>query len=195
MASRFQFNFTALNLVLPVDIDAWNTYNSKGEITQYDATFKYWQWVVDYLIGAAAKKFGTKSPEATVGVLTQTIAKSICGTAMKSCNGTNTQYASSAECLNFLTKQVRFGKAYELGTLLPLYLSPLPSSSGSPSVRSNTSTARLTTFPPSLRQKHPPLPHGPPKHGALPPGRALLAYRPVRRRILQRRQELSADRQ
>ncbi|CAO1598941.1 hypothetical protein XANCAGTX0491_002689 [Xanthoria calcicola] len=113
--TRFQFNFTALNLVLPVDIDAWNTYNSKGEITQYDATFKYWQWIVDYLIGAAAKKFGTKSPEATVGVLTQTIAKSICGTAVKSCNGTNTQYASPTECFNFLTKQVRFGKAYELG--------------------------------------------------------------------------------
>lgn len=126
VASRFQFNFTALNLVLPVDIDAWNTYNSKGEITQYDATFKYWQWVVDYLIGAAGKKFGTKSLEATVGVLTQTIAKSICGTATKSCNGTNTQYASPAECLNFLTKQVRFGKAYELGMLLPLYFSPPP---------------------------------------------------------------------
>ncbi|KAL8687125.1 MAG: hypothetical protein Q9218_006613 [Villophora microphyllina] len=37
--TRFQFNFTALNLVIPVEIDAWNTYNSKGEISQYDATF------------------------------------------------------------------------------------------------------------------------------------------------------------
>ncbi len=112
---RFQFNFTALNLVIPVDIDAWNTYNSKGEITQYDATFKYWQWTVDYLISAAGKKFGTRSPEATVRTLSQQIAESICGTAMKSCNGTNAQYTSLEECHNFLTKRVRFGKAYELG--------------------------------------------------------------------------------
>ncbi|KAL9618502.1 MAG: hypothetical protein Q9204_008393 [Flavoplaca sp. TL-2023a] len=113
--TRFQFNFTALNLVIPVEIDAWNTYNSKGEITQYDATFKYWQWTVDYLIGAAGKKYGTKSPGATVRVLQQLIAKSICGTAMKSCNGTNAQYTSLEECYHFLTRRIRFGKAYELG--------------------------------------------------------------------------------
>ncbi|KAL8659976.1 MAG: hypothetical protein Q9226_000139 [Calogaya cf. arnoldii] len=113
--TRFQFNFTALNLVIPVDIDTWNTYNSKGEITQYDATFKYWQWTVDYLIGAAGVKFGTKTPGATTRALTKAIAKSICGTAMKSCNGTNAQYTSSEECYHFLTRKVRFGKAYELG--------------------------------------------------------------------------------
>ncbi|KAL8668880.1 MAG: hypothetical protein Q9168_006512, partial [Polycauliona sp. 1 TL-2023] len=103
--TRFQFNFTALNLVLPIDVDAWNTYNSKGEITQYDATFKYWQWIVDDLIVAAGKKFGTNTTEATVGVLTQAIAKSVCATAMRSCNGTNAQYQSPEECFSFLTEQ------------------------------------------------------------------------------------------
>ncbi|KAL8798128.1 MAG: hypothetical protein Q9182_006935 [Xanthomendoza sp. 2 TL-2023] len=113
--TRFQFNFTALNLVIPIEIDAWNTYNSKGQITQYDATFKYWQWTVDYLMQAAGKKFGTNSTEATVGALTKAIAQSICGTATKYCRGPNAQYTGPTECLDYLTKSVRFGQAYELG--------------------------------------------------------------------------------
>lgn len=116
-ASRFQFNFTAVNLVIPVEIDAWNTYNDKGQISQYDATFKWWQWTVDYLLQAAGKKFGTNSTQATVDILTQALAKSICGTSQTYCNGTNVQYQSADECFAFLTKEVRFGAAYELGTL------------------------------------------------------------------------------
>ncbi|KAL8661090.1 MAG: hypothetical protein Q9202_005904 [Teloschistes flavicans] len=113
--TRFQFNFTALNLVIPVEISTWNTYNSKGQISQYDATFNHWQWAVDYLIQTAGKKFATNSTQATVALLTQALGKSICGTAQTYCNGTNVQYQSGDECLNFLTKQVRFGEAYELG--------------------------------------------------------------------------------
>jgi hypothetical protein len=54
-AVRFQFNFTSLSLgglIVPVEIDIWNTYNAAGEITQYDATFRYWQWMFDYVIGS-----------------------------------------------------------------------------------------------------------------------------------------------
>ncbi|KAL8706244.1 MAG: hypothetical protein Q9201_000681 [Fulgogasparrea decipioides] len=111
---RFQFNFTALNLIIPVEIDAWNTYNAKGQITQYDATFRHWSWTVDYL-QAAGKILHTNSIQATITVLTQAIAQSICGTAMTFCNGTNTQYENEEECLGFLTKGIRFGAAYELG--------------------------------------------------------------------------------
>lgn len=50
--TRFMFNFTSLGLVLPVIVESWNTWNVKGEITQYDATFKHWQWMVDTVIGA-----------------------------------------------------------------------------------------------------------------------------------------------
>ncbi|KAL8716204.1 MAG: hypothetical protein Q9220_000109 [cf. Caloplaca sp. 1 TL-2023] len=113
--TRFQFNFTALNLVLPLQIETWNTYNAQGQITQYDATFKYWQWTVDYLIQAAAKQFRTPTPDATVKLLSGAIAKSICGTSQKYCNGTNVQYQSAEQCLGFLTQKVRFGQAYELG--------------------------------------------------------------------------------
>jgi len=51
-AVRLQFNFTSLNLMVPVEIDSWNTYNAAGEITQFDVTFRYWQWLVDYVVGA-----------------------------------------------------------------------------------------------------------------------------------------------
>ncbi|KAI4181848.1 MAG: hypothetical protein LQ346_006686 [Caloplaca aetnensis] len=113
--TRFQFNFTALNLVVPVEIDAWNTFNAQGEITQYDATFKYWQWTVDYLLQAAGKKFGAKSPQAAIATLTQAIAKSICTTSQQHCKGPNVQYTSPEDCYGFLTGKIRFGQSYELG--------------------------------------------------------------------------------
>ncbi|KAL8994975.1 MAG: hypothetical protein Q9188_006919 [Gyalolechia gomerana] len=116
--TRFQFNFTALNLVVPVEIDAWNTFNQLGQISQYDATFKHWQWTVDYLLQAAGKKFGTNTKQATVGVLQEAIAKSICQTSMTNCKGTSAQYQTNEACFAYLTKEVRFGEAYELGTFL-----------------------------------------------------------------------------
>lgn len=52
-ATRIMFNFTSLGLVLPVEIDSWNSWNSLGQVTQYDASFKYWQWMLDTVTGAA----------------------------------------------------------------------------------------------------------------------------------------------
>ncbi|KAL8936128.1 MAG: hypothetical protein Q9216_005095 [Gyalolechia sp. 2 TL-2023] len=113
--TRFQFNFTALNLMVPVEIDAWNTFNGLGQISQYDATFKHWQWTVDYLLQAAGKKFGTATKQATITLLQEAIAKSICQTSMTNCQGTSAQYQSSEQCFAYLTKEIRFGEAYELG--------------------------------------------------------------------------------
>lgn len=52
-ATRIMFNFTSLGIVLPVEVDAWHTWNGNGQLTQYDASFKYWQWLVDTVITAA----------------------------------------------------------------------------------------------------------------------------------------------
>jgi len=49
-ATRFMFNFTSLGLIVPIEIDSWNTWNEAGQVTQYDASFRYWQWTVDYII-------------------------------------------------------------------------------------------------------------------------------------------------
>ena len=129
LSSRFLFNFTALDLIVPVEIDSWNTYNSAQQISQYDATFKYWQWTVDYLLQQAQLKFKLPTPAATVDLLTGALAKSICTTAMTYCNGTNAQYQSATDCSSFLTTGIRFGQSYELGSfpslsLLPIYQNP-----------------------------------------------------------------------
>lgn len=47
------FNFTSLGTVIPVEIDTWIAWNSNGEMTQYDGTFKYWQWLQDYVVSKA----------------------------------------------------------------------------------------------------------------------------------------------
>jgi hypothetical protein len=49
-ATRFVFNLTSVGLVIPVEIDTWIAWNEAGEITQYDATFKYWSWLMDYVV-------------------------------------------------------------------------------------------------------------------------------------------------
>ena len=43
------------------------------------------------------------------------IADGICGNHDRYCNGTNTQYEDLNACMTYLTKQTRFGQAYELG--------------------------------------------------------------------------------
>lgn len=119
------FNFTAINKIVPVDIDSWNTYNAQGQISQYDATFKWWQWTVDYIIGEAMPQLNASTPAAAVDKLTAGLAKSICTTAQTYCKGTNQQYQSAGECYDHLTKKVRFGESYELGTS-PLTPNPKP---------------------------------------------------------------------
>ena len=80
----------------------------------YDATFKWWQWTFDYLIQTAATGNNMTLPQIQA-FATQKLATSICGVAQTYCNGTNVQYNSTSQCYDFLTKQVRFGEAYELG--------------------------------------------------------------------------------
>lgn len=114
-ATRFMFNFTSLGLIVPIEIDSWNTWNKAGQVTQYDGSFKYWQWTVDYIIASSAPLFNATSPPQAVEILTRALASSICETATTYCNGTNTQYSNMAACYQYLTQEVRFGEAYELG--------------------------------------------------------------------------------
>lgn len=109
------FNFPALKIILPLRIDTWNTFNAKKEISQYDATFVWWDWAFATLLEAAAPALGAKSQMETLQKLTGKLAQSICKTASDFCTGDNKQYESEQECQGYLTKQVRFGAPYELG--------------------------------------------------------------------------------
>lgn len=117
--NRFMFNFTALNLVLPIRIDTWNTFNSDKQISQYDATFVWWEWAVDTLLEAAKPKLGANTTASVVQKITLGLAQSICNTAMTHCTGKDKQYNSIGECMAYLTKKTRFGAPYELGTSYP----------------------------------------------------------------------------
>lgn len=103
---------------MPVEIETWNIFNEHGQISQYDATFKWWQWTVDYVLQTAAA--AQKMTLAQITVLAQQkLAASICSTSTTYCNATVTDarnlYKSTEECETYLTEDVRLGEAYELG--------------------------------------------------------------------------------
>ena len=112
---RFTFQFPALDLSLPVVVFIWSAFNAAGEVAQYDATFRRFEWQIDTITAVAATKQGASSPAEAQQRLTGSLAESICATAARYCNGTNVQYNSTATCTDFLTNQIRFGKPYELG--------------------------------------------------------------------------------
>lgn len=110
-----QFYSSTVGLTYPVEITFWATYNAQRQITQYDATFKWLQWNFDTLTAAMMQALNMTSDTAFETYATKMLASSICATAMDSCNGTNTQYESTEQCVAFLTTEVPFGNAYQLG--------------------------------------------------------------------------------
>jgi hypothetical protein len=109
------FNFTIINAVIPVEIDTWNMWNAEGQVLQYDATFRWFQYLVDTLIGAAMPLLNATTPQQTIGILQQALSSGICNTHQTYCTGSNQQYSNFTDCFSFLTKTIRFGAAYELG--------------------------------------------------------------------------------
>ncbi|OJK00937.1 hypothetical protein ASPACDRAFT_42437 [Aspergillus aculeatus ATCC 16872] len=109
------FNATSFgNLLLPVTIDTWIMWNAAGQIEQYDATFRWFGFLVDTLVGALAQQINGTATEATA-YLTQLLANQICETHDSYCTGANQQYADKATCYAFLTQSIPLGKDYELG--------------------------------------------------------------------------------
>lgn len=91
----------------------------------YDATFTaWWQWAVDFLLQTASQKLSAAEGKEvsiadTVSYIQSKLATSICSTAQMYCIGPQLQqYQNTTQCYNYLTKQTRFGEAYELGTYL-----------------------------------------------------------------------------
>lgn len=108
------FSLPFLNTTLPIEVILWLTFTSDGRISQYDATFRYLAWELATGFSIAQKKFNLDAPTLQQ-LVTQRLATSICDIEALSCKGPNKQYASKGECMEFLTKSVRFGQAYELG--------------------------------------------------------------------------------
>ncbi|BAE57592.1 unnamed protein product [Aspergillus oryzae] len=109
------FNSTSFGVLLPLTVDSWMAFNEDGKVTQYDATFRWFDWFVKTLFEAAAVKFNTTDPIVVKSTLTELLAKAICETSDKYCTGDNKQYDSQEQCMQVLTKEKRFGDPYELG--------------------------------------------------------------------------------
>ena len=109
------FKIPTLGVTVPVEVDFWITFNAQGQVSQYDSTFRYLQWQFDYLFKLAMPLLKVNSTSAVVEEVSLLLASSICSTAQKYCFGTNKQYDTLDACNKFLTKDVRFGQAYELG--------------------------------------------------------------------------------
>ncbi|KAL4981472.1 hypothetical protein BDW68DRAFT_85638 [Aspergillus falconensis] len=112
----FTFNATSFNTLVPVTIDTWILYNADGKIVQYDATFRWFGWLLDTLIETAGTElFNTTDPAEAQEALGDLLGTTICETHDQYCVDDNKQYDSNEECVSFLTERIRFGKAYELG--------------------------------------------------------------------------------
>jgi hypothetical protein len=109
------FQFPNLQLSLPVEINTWNIWDSNCQVTQYDVTFRYYEYLLDTLLESSTTMAGGTNTQTSMSSLTDGLASSICRIHEEYCVGGLQQYNSTDECNQFLTTQTRFGAAYELG--------------------------------------------------------------------------------
>jgi hypothetical protein len=110
------YNDTTFGIQFPVTIDTFMTWDTTTkQITQYDATFKWFGFLLDTLITEAALWINATSHDQAIEFLAKTYATSLCDRHANYCHDKNQQYTDSTSCHDFVTKQIRFGQAFELG--------------------------------------------------------------------------------
>ncbi|PYI07349.1 hypothetical protein BO78DRAFT_91510 [Aspergillus sclerotiicarbonarius CBS 121057] len=109
------FNISTFDLVIPGVITAWLQFNSAGQVTQYDAVFRWLDLLFNQILQAAGRKFHTSDATEIQSRVAGLFARTICQTHEKYCVGKNRQYTSEDACYVFLTQQIRFGQPYEMG--------------------------------------------------------------------------------
>lgn len=114
-STLFHFNITTLDTVMPILLDIWIAYDANKQISQYDAVFRYLEYMMDTLMEIASKKYKSPSKVVTQTMLAQVLAKSVCDMEQQYCKGGNKQYRNHLDCMTQLTLQKRFGKPYEFG--------------------------------------------------------------------------------
>lgn len=98
-----------------LEIHAWNKFNVRGKLQQYEVTFRNWNlFVGENLQRLAAQKFGGSVPN-TVSYVADQLANTICQIHDQYCTRENKQYQDSATCHRFLTAEIPFGEGHEMG--------------------------------------------------------------------------------
>lgn len=109
------WNFSTVNLVTPIEMDSFITFNALGQVSQYDVTFRWFDFLQAELIKRAMELLNISNLPQLISILTSKLANSICDTHEKYCTGSIQQYANRTACVGFLTNNIRFGAPYELG--------------------------------------------------------------------------------
>lgn len=86
------------------------TYNEAREISQYDVVFRWFGNFLQLLFS----KLDT-DPVVAQAKATAALSQSVCEAHAQYCTGDNVQYESDEECVRFMTEDIRFGQAFELG--------------------------------------------------------------------------------
>ena len=109
------FNLSSIGLVSPITIQSYINFDSCGRISQYDAAFKWMDWQFQTVSAAGAALIGTTNTTAAQDAIASQLATNICGVAQEYCTGELQQYDTLEACQSFLTEQIPFGEAWQLG--------------------------------------------------------------------------------
>ncbi|ODO11658.1 hypothetical protein I350_00442 [Cryptococcus amylolentus CBS 6273] len=114
---KFMFHYPILNKIYPIQIDAFIRVNEKGEIQQYDASFRRWAWATDVIIPELLPHMAQRLSlpvENTSLVLREYLSRKICNTAVTYCTGDDQQYDDYDSCMDFLNTK-KTGEWYRMG--------------------------------------------------------------------------------
>ncbi|ODN84561.1 hypothetical protein L202_00488 [Cryptococcus amylolentus CBS 6039] len=114
---KFMFHYPILNKTYPIQIDAFIRVNEKGEIQQYDASFRRWAWATDVIIPELLPHMAQRLSlpvENTSLVLREYLSRKICNTAVTYCTGDDQQYDDYDSCMDFLNTK-KTGEWYRMG--------------------------------------------------------------------------------
>ncbi|WWD17858.1 hypothetical protein CI109_102302 [Kwoniella shandongensis] len=115
---KFEFNYPILNQTFPIQIDAFILVNDKGQIQQYDASFRRWAWATDVIVPLLlphmASRVNLSASSDSSTILRSYLTQKICHAAVSYCNGTNQQYDSYDDCVTFLNGK-DIGQWYRMG--------------------------------------------------------------------------------
>jgi hypothetical protein len=109
------FKFSTFDMVVPVEQIGFMTFNALGQVSQYDVTFRWFDFLQASIIERAMQMLNISSVADVISFFTLKFATAICDTHDKYCTGSNKQYVNHAACMDFLTHQIRFGASFELG--------------------------------------------------------------------------------
>ncbi|KAI5478206.1 hypothetical protein MNV49_005373 [Pseudohyphozyma bogoriensis] len=113
--------YATMDYILPMQIDLILNFNDDLKITTYDVTFRRWPEAWNYLLpklGPQLAKEMNMTFSATSNItalVARRAAIDVCDVAMEYCVGSNVQYSSHDQCMQFLTEEVPFGQPWEGG--------------------------------------------------------------------------------